>query len=282
MKVFVTGATGQIGKRLAHFLLTNGYEIRAMVRDVDVAKVNLGTNVELVQGELSAGQDFSKLFDGIDTVIHLAGLFRGWFPLEQMIEVNTTATLHLAQAAEEAGVSKFIFASTGNVFNDSPIIGRRHLETDKPTGTRPYPATKILSEEALIKLEKQGKMQVTILRLGFVYGDGDTHIAESQARLGLWSPDKLLSVVHHADINRAIERILACAERLPHVIYHLVDDKPVTMREFYAVVDRNYLPEPDNGWVNTNIWEQALDNRLLKAEFDFEFTYPKLNKANPL
>ena len=92
---------------------------------------------------------------------------------EELHAVNDLGTQHLASAARAAGIARFVFTSTGLVYGGTG--GRLASEDDPCAPALGYPASKLAAERALLGTEG---LDVRILRLPFVYGDGDPHIAE--------------------------------------------------------------------------------------------------------
>lgn len=139
MKFLVTGATGRIGSRLVPRLLQRGDSVRILVRDPDRAHALNEQGAETVVGDLLNEDRLAGAVAGMDAVIHLAAFFRGATP-EQSRRVNLDGALSLARAAIEAGVSRFIFASTNLVYE--PGSENRFRENDPVRPTAPYPKTK--------------------------------------------------------------------------------------------------------------------------------------------
>src|SRR5213075_2238862 len=106
-------------------------------------------------------------------------------------------TVNLARAAVGAGATRFIFTSTGLVFGTGP--GRPAREDDKPDPRSPYPHSKLAAERAL--LDSPG-LDVRIVRLAFVYGDGDPHLKDWLPQLRSWPTGRPLQLIHHRDIAR--------------------------------------------------------------------------------
>jgi uncharacterized protein YbjT (DUF2867 family) len=110
--LLLTGATGSIGSRLLPLLLERGTEVRCLVRDprrlgarrVDV-QIALGD-----LGELADPHTVRQALRGVDTVVHLAASIRDQ-PPRRIEELNGLATVRLLQAAERAGVRRFVFFS---------------------------------------------------------------------------------------------------------------------------------------------------------------------------
>jgi NADH dehydrogenase len=110
--LLLTGATGSIGSRLLPLLLEGGEDIRCLVRDPR----RLGTHrvdVQIALGDLADLADPHTLrqsLRGVDTVVHLAATIRDQ-PPRRLEELNGLATVRLLQAAERAGVRRFVFFS---------------------------------------------------------------------------------------------------------------------------------------------------------------------------
>jgi NADH dehydrogenase len=110
--LLLTGATGSIGSRLLPLLLERGEDVRCLVRDprklgprrVDV-QIALGD-----LGELADRHTVRQSLRGVDTVVHLAATIRDQ-PPRRIEELNGLATVRLLQAAERAGVRRFVFFS---------------------------------------------------------------------------------------------------------------------------------------------------------------------------
>ncbi len=110
--LLLTGATGSIGSRLLPLLLERGENVRCLVRDPR----RLGArrvDVQIALGDLADLADPHTLrqsLRGVDTVVHLAATIRDQ-PPRRLEELNGLATVRLLQAAERAGVRRFVFFS---------------------------------------------------------------------------------------------------------------------------------------------------------------------------
>jgi uncharacterized protein YbjT (DUF2867 family) len=107
--ILLTGATGLIGGQLLPLLLSDGHEVRALVRDPR----RLGAervNVHIALGELSDPFSMRHAMRGVDTVVHLAATTRDQ-PGGSIEELNGLATARLLRSAERAGVERFVFFS---------------------------------------------------------------------------------------------------------------------------------------------------------------------------
>src|SRR5919198_4332433 len=107
--VLLTGATGTVGSALLPRLVADGGPVRCLVRDPR----QLGRHrvrVQIALGDLAAPGSFRHALRGVETVIHLAAAIRDQ-SRASIEELNAVATLRLVQAAERAGVRRFVFFS---------------------------------------------------------------------------------------------------------------------------------------------------------------------------
>ncbi len=107
----------------------------------------------------------------MDAVVHLAALFRTGDDAA-IWRANLDGTRNLVSAVTAtAPRARLVMASTGNVYNQD--ASRPSREDDPCAPTAAYPASKLAAEELL----RLSGLTWSILRLPFVYGDGDGHLA---------------------------------------------------------------------------------------------------------
>ena len=107
--LLLTGATGTIGLPLLRRLTNRGTPVRCLVRDPR----RLGAErvrVQIALGDLCDHLSFRHALRGVDTVVHLASVIRDQ-PTGSIEELAGVATWRLVQAAERAGVERFVFFS---------------------------------------------------------------------------------------------------------------------------------------------------------------------------
>jgi UDP-glucose 4-epimerase len=171
--VLLTGITGFLGPYVAAALKAGGWSVRAAlrrpVRDLPAY------DESVLVGELSGATDWTDALVGIDAVVHLAG--RAHRPpavqlaeKDLYFETNTTGTIHLAQAAADAGVRNFIFASSIAV-NGVSTDGRGPFrESDAPAPQSIYGRTKAAAEDGLRNVAAKTGMAVAAIRPPMIYG----------------------------------------------------------------------------------------------------------------
>lgn len=268
--ILVTGATGKVGSRLVKRLADRGEQVRALVRDPARAGDLRRPNVELIVGDLQAPDSLEAAVRGADTIVHCAAFFRGASP-EQATAVNDIGTQHLANAARAAGVRRFIFTSTGLVYGSTS--GELADEDHVCAPSVPYPVSKLAAERFLIAMDG---LDVLILRLPFVYGDGDPHIEEVIPHMRTFPPLQRMSIVHHADVAQAVTRLLEVAA-LPHRIYNVVDDEAPDLKSIFAAVSASppdgSTPDPARQFAT------LLDGRRIRADLGFKPLFPRIGDA---
>jgi nucleoside-diphosphate-sugar epimerase len=267
MKILVTGATGKVGSRLSQRLAKRGDQVRALVRDPARAADLRAAGIELAVGDLLDPASLAAATPGVQAVVHCAAFFRGATP-EEAHAVNDRGTRLLAQAARDASVQRFIFTSTGLVYGSNG--GRLAREDDPCAPTAAYPASKLAAERFLLGLDG---LDVRVLRLPFVYGDGDPHIQEAIPMMRGFPPEQRMSVGHHADVAQAVARLLD-ARSPAHRVYNVADDEAPRLAEVFASVG---APPPDGSDAErARAFDVLLDTRRIREDLGFRPQFPRL------
>jgi nucleoside-diphosphate-sugar epimerase len=270
MRILVTGSTGKVGSRLANRLAQRGDSIRAIVRDATRAATLLDARVEPILGDLLDVGSLEAAVRGVDAVVHCAAFFRGATP-EQAHAVNELGTRQLANAARAASVKRFIFTSTGLVYGGNG--GRPASEDDPGVATEAYPASKLAAERFLLSMEG---FDVRVLRLPFVYGDGDPHIEEVVPLMRGFAPEQRMSVCHHVDVAQAVARVLDVPSP-KYRIYNVTDDEAPDLSTLFAAVG---APPPDGSNAERGrAFSALLDGRRIREDLGFQPKFPRLADA---
>jgi nucleoside-diphosphate-sugar epimerase len=270
MKVLITGATGKVGSRLAKRLAAQGYHVRALVRDRVRAMQLLGEGIEPVEGDLLAPASLLTSVSGVEAIVHCAAFFRG-ATAEQAHAVNDLGTQQLALAAREARIKRFLFTSTSLVYG--PNGGRPARETDECAPIAAYPVSKLSAERFLLSLDG---LDVRVLRLPFVYGDGDAHIAEAIPMMRTFPPTLRMSLGHHVDIAQAVRLVLSATSPAQR-IYNVCDDEAPDLAALFAAAGQ---PPPDGSAPEqARAFESVMDGSRIRDELGFNPRFPRLADA---
>jgi nucleoside-diphosphate-sugar epimerase len=165
MKVLVVGGAGYVGQRLVPHLISRGHTVKAwdaMLLDNPVP------DYPLVWDDLFNIK--SEHLAGYDRVIFLAGLsndpMADFSPSKNFIQ-NTAAPLHVAYMAKQAGVRRFIYASSASVYGNTG--GKLMTVEDTVAPDYPYGISKLAGERAVLQLA-DSSFQVIAFRKGTVCG----------------------------------------------------------------------------------------------------------------
>ena len=136
-RVLLTGGTGLVGSSIAQALVGAGRPVRALVRSRARGQAALPAAVELVEGDVTDAASLRRAVDGCAAVYHAAGLPEQWFADPAIFQrVNVQGTAHMIEAALAAGVTRFVYSSTIDIFAAAP--GATYDETvidPRPKGT---------------------------------------------------------------------------------------------------------------------------------------------------
>ena len=119
-RILVTGAAGTVGRLMRPRLRRSGRVLRLLDIQPIEADDSAGTSEEIVTASVTDASAMSAACTGVDAVIHLGGLSReaSW---SDTVEVNITGTHTLLEAAQEAGVTRVVLASSNHA------VGFRHV-----------------------------------------------------------------------------------------------------------------------------------------------------------
>jgi UDP-glucose 4-epimerase len=161
MTVLVTGSSGRIGSRLVRALAEGGMSVRGFdLRPLESPPPGYS---EIV-GRLNDRAAADAALADVRLIFHLGALM-SWDPQdsEALHIANCDGTRRIVDAARVAGVRRFVFASSGEVY---PEGAPRHLPIDETHPTEPrstYGLTKLIGEEMVRHLGRGG-LETVILR----------------------------------------------------------------------------------------------------------------------
>ena len=236
--IFVTGATGFVGRHLVAALSSNGFKVVVGVRDTSV----IDTQVESKRFVLNEHTDVD--LTGIDCVIHLAGLAHTVnASAEKLNEINHVGTQRISHLAAKQGVKKFIFLSSIGVNGCTNDISFNESSEARPFND--YTVSKYYAEQALVDATEQSQMQSFIIRAPLIYGkDAPGNFralikyADSSIPLpfaGIKNERSLCSISNLCDF------IMCCctenSEELDQIErFVIADDKPVSTSELFTAI----------------------------------------------
>lgn len=184
LKLAITGATGFVGGRLLELALAAGHEVRALTRRLQQPR----DGVAWIDGTLDNLESLDRLVEGVDAVIHVAGVLNAR-DAAGFEAGNVTGTAAIVEAAHLAKVDRFVHVSS--------------LAAREPRLSM-YGASKAQSELVV----SGSPLDWAIVRPPAVYGPGDKETLElfrmAKAGVVLLPPKGRLSVIHVDDLGRLL------------------------------------------------------------------------------
>ena len=158
-RVFVTGATGFVGRTVIQALRAEGYVVRCLVRRGSERDLRGVEAIERVEGDVLSPQTLEEGMAGCDAVVHLVGIIREHVPTNTTFyRVHVQGTGNVVAAAASVGVRRYIHMSA---------LGAREGARSR------YHQTKWAAEEAVHACS----LPWTIVRPSVIYGRGDGFVS---------------------------------------------------------------------------------------------------------
>jgi uronate dehydrogenase len=207
-RVLITGAAGNLGAKLRQHL-EGRYELRLLDRDprgdpaVHAAELSRWDN------------SWVGRFDGVDAVVHLAAdpvAYRSW---AELVAPNLDALINTYEAAAQAKVKRFVFASSNHVMGGyqerpgvqistelSPLPGTRYVAEGVARDSTPYAAGKLFGERLGKCYAESRGLSVIAVRIGWVR-PGENRPEQLPSERGEWFRQMWLS-------NRDFCQLMEC------------------------------------------------------------------------
>jgi nucleoside-diphosphate-sugar epimerase len=242
MKILVTGATGFVGQYLCQTAIDHHYSVLAIVRPSS-DRSKLPPETEFVSVDSISLPIPETALIGVDTVVYLAARVHvmkdtSGDPVTAYRQINTTATLSLAQQAAKQGVKRFIYLSSIKVNGEGSIhIDRPYTENDTPQPLDPYGESKWEAEQGLKQISQATGLEIVIIRPPLVYGSqvkGNFEQLLRMIQLGL--PLPLGSIKNRRSliyVGNLVDAILTCT------------DHPAATNQTFLVSDGEDLSTPE-------------------------------------
>jgi nucleoside-diphosphate-sugar epimerase len=234
--IFVTGATGVLGRASVARLLDSGHTVRALARTEERAAAVAAAGAEPFVGNIYDVDDMKRAIAGADTVMHLATRIpeftRAWRPSAWAAntKLRTVGSRVLVDAALANGVDRFVAESITFIYRDA---GSAWIDEHAPVAPIAALEPVIALEHEVERFTAEGGTGVA-LRFGAFYGadarstDELLRLAKMRLAPAVGHPDAYFSSIDTDDAGRAV----AAAVHAPAGVYNIVDDVPLTRREY--------------------------------------------------
>lgn len=249
MKVFLTGATGVIGRRVFPLLLNAGHEVTAIARTSEKRAALERMGVKIADVGLFSRRGLARAVVGHEVVINLAThmpastlrmlLPGAWLENDR---IRREGSANLVDAALAGGVQRFVQESFAPVY---PGRADAWIEENVPLEPAAYNRTIVDAERSVERFSASGRSGV-VLRFATFYGPDSRFTAEIMrtVRWGLapipGPPHAFISSVSHDDAATAVVAALSLAAGA----YNVCDDEPVTRRVYFDALAAALHVEP--------------------------------------
>ncbi len=227
-KILITGASGSLGKQLIYKLDQRGVKPVAQVRKTSATGYIDSLGMEKRLADLRNKAEVEKLVEGIDSIIHAAA----WVNfrqdrLTQFTGINTFGAVALFQAAQRAGVKRFVHVSTiaaiaalprslnGTSSAPAPALINEEIAFNLSHLRIPYIMTKRAAEEELLNSSSNGKTELVIVNPSIIVAPSRTGDDRGKA-MKMFSHILMPSFpnrINLADIRDVAPSVIAALER---------------------------------------------------------------------
>jgi uncharacterized protein YbjT (DUF2867 family) len=223
-RIFITGATGFVGRAVVPALRAHGYAVRCLVRRGSEPDLRGLEAIERVEGDVLSPEALERDMAGCDTVVHLVGIIRETPATASTFErIHTQGTINVLEAAAATGVRRYLHMSA---------LGAR-------AGARSrYHRTKWAAEEAV----RASPIPWTIFRPSIVYGAADQFVNMLAAMVRRYplvpvigTGQQRLQPVPVEQVAEAFARAVALEATVKHV-YEVCGPDAVTMLQLLDLI----------------------------------------------
>jgi nucleoside-diphosphate-sugar epimerase len=241
MRVLITGAGGFIGSHLVDSQLEHGNQVRAVDIHLDLLRHQAAHPcLEAIRGDITENEFVQKIVQEIDVVYHLASAHLDVsLSDEHYRHVNVGATLSLLDAAEQAGVMRFVHCSSVGVIGD--VKQPPANETTECHPVNIYERTKLEGERIALDFTHRTGFPVVIVRPAWVYGPrcprtSKLFLTIAKGRFPIFGKGRNLR--HPVYISDAIHGLELCAETadVEGEVFIIAGETPVESRELVSMI----------------------------------------------
>ncbi|RWP38902.1 MAG: glycosyltransferase [Mesorhizobium sp.] len=188
MKILVTGGAGYLGKRVVAQFLLRGHSVRVIARATSrLDNLPWAGDVEVHRADLRTSANLVEAFDGVDALVHLAASLTG--DEDAQFVSTVVGTERLLEAMASSATRHLVLASSFSVYAWTKVTGT--LDEASPVEQAPdlysrdsYTIAKVWQERVARRLSAEHGWDLTVLRPGFIWGQGGEYFAALGYKLG--------------------------------------------------------------------------------------------------
>lgn len=256
MRIFLTGATGFLGGYVAEACVERGFQVCALVQPGWDTSALSALGVQIHEGDLRDQESLARGMQGCDLILHTAAKVGDWGQWREFYEANVEGAKNLYDAAVAAGVPRAVHLSSTAVYGKALILGglvdetMGPLELDQMPTWYSYGRSKLLGESLAMQYHDQGKLQVSVIRPGWVYGPRDharlgrlmRMLKRGQAKL-IGDGTNELMLTYAANVADAV-LLAGTHAAAPGEAFNVSNDCEVSQRQYFDALSDQVGAEP--------------------------------------
>lgn len=285
-RILVSGGAGYIGSVLVRLLLDKGYKVRVidklMFGGEPIVDLLNHDNFEFIKGDVRNPDDVGKAVDGIDFAAHLAAIVGDPACAKEpdlARSTNYEGSVNFYNICNQAGVKRFVFASTCSNYGKMEDPNSFVVETSTLAPVSLYAETKVKTEQFLLSQPQSNICKPTCLRFSTVYGISprtrfDLTVNEFTKELALgrelvifgekfWRP-----YCHVVDLARSVISVMEAQEdKVAFDVFNVGDTSENYQKQMLIEEIKKFIPDANVNYVSKN--EDPRDYRVAFEKIHF-------------
>ena len=241
MKIFVTGASGFLGSHVAEHFANAGHDVRLLLRPTSSREFLTGFPYESAIGDVTDASSLAPAVEGVDAVVHTAGLVKARNEAEFMA-VNATGTANLLAAVDSTAPALKRFVHASSLAAHGPSVDGEPRPVDAPPKPVSAYGRSKLAGERFVR-ESAFAARAVIFRPPVIYGPRDPalvpffRLARLRVAPLLMGGHNRISIAYVDDVARAIVQATTAEADLGGKTYCPEDGRIHTWRDLLAAVE---------------------------------------------
>jgi nucleoside-diphosphate-sugar epimerase len=240
MEVLITGGNGLLGRHTIAALRERGDSVRVLALRGEDASALEERGVPVHRGDIRTPETLPPAMNGVDAVLHLAGMMGVWRPMADYHAVNVTGAENVCRAALAEG-ARVVHVSSWTVYGMNLGAAADERFPFDPF-REPYAVTKAAGDEVVQRMIAEDKLPAVIIRPGTFFGPGDQlHFGRMADRLRagkgviVGKGDNALPFVYVTDVVQGLLLALDSESALGHA-YNITNDRPLTQEQLLRAI----------------------------------------------
>lgn len=270
MKIFISGATGFIGARLAQTLAEQGHSVHALVHKTSQTAALSHPRISLFEGDITAHESVKAAMQGCEQAYHLGAYVKVWAADEsRFFRVNVMGTVHVLQAAQKCGVKRVVVTSTADVYGPS---GDGILHEDSVRFSEfmsEYECSKFIAEEKIQHFIRRHSLEVIIVNPTRLYGPGMLNESNAVTKMirdylsGRWHiiPGNGKSVGNYVYIEDVVQGHILAMEKGRSGEKYILGGENVSYQDFFTILGE--VSSKKHWLIHLPLWIMLLVSRFL-------------------